>query len=332
MTEKKYLKIFKKLSKSLSLKKYLKIFKKLSKSLSLFFSYVNFCKIFINSLLYTPSSLVAIRPHGSNYPVFFIPGAIGTIFYLYHLAHHLNQNQPFYGLQAKGIDGKTLPHKTVNQASAAYINEIKLIQPNGPYFLGGHSYGSYIAFEMAIQLQKQGEEVAFVGIVDSIAPLIENVVNTDTSDLEALKIFAAILGQWSGEKFEIPNILNEPQKDNILSDDDILSCLENWIKGVNPFLPLLGKDKMIGLFNVLKTSLRYRYKTDECFIGNITLFKAQDSNLDIDVENDLGWSKLTTIQTQVFCSPGDHVSIMAEPNVEELARKLQESISSLQKS
>ncbi len=296
------------------------IFEKQMNLLLSLFSHIKFYKTFFNSLFNDTKSLVAIKPDGSNPPIFFIPGAVGTVFYLYHLSHYLDREQPFYGLQARGIDGKSSPHKTVNEAAFAYISEIKLVQQHGPYFLAGHSYGSYIAFEMALQLQKQGDEVAFIGVVDSIAPLLENMVHTNTDSLETLKIFAAILSEWSGGSFEVSNMTQE------LQEHDIVTHLERWIKSFNPLLPVVGKDKILGMFNVLKASLNYQYKPNKYFEGNITLFKSQDSHLNRATEDDLGWSKLTTNPTHIFCLQGSHVSIMAEPNVKELAVKIQKNI------
>jgi thioesterase domain-containing protein len=213
---------------------------------------------FISSLFNPKNSLVAIKSNGSNYPIFFIPGAVGSVFYLYHLARHLDKEQPFYGLQAKGSDGKSIPHKTVNEAASTYIDEIKLIQPQGPYLLGGHSYGSYIAFEMAVQLQKQGEKVAFVGVIDILAPFSESVISKDkdVDDTQTLRAFSSIVRDWSKDSFEVPSIIESPKK------EDILIYLKKCINNVNPLLSFVGEEKILGFFNVLKASLNYQYKTD----------------------------------------------------------------------
>ena len=87
------------------------------------------------------SSLVAIQPHGSK-PIFFCVHAKGgNVLFYRDLAKHLGTDQPFYGLQARRLGGRQLGHGTVEEMAEYYINEIRKIQPHGPYFVGGSSFG-----------------------------------------------------------------------------------------------------------------------------------------------------------------------------------------------
>ena len=115
------------------------------------------------------SPLVPIRTQGNKTPFFCVSGAGSNGLYLYPLAQALGNDQPFYTLQAVGLDGFTKPHETVEEAAAYYIQAIKQIQPQGPYDLGGHSFGGWVAFEMAQQLQKAGEKVRCLILLDSIS-------------------------------------------------------------------------------------------------------------------------------------------------------------------
>ncbi|MEO1375162.1 MAG: amino acid adenylation domain-containing protein, partial [Cyanobacteria bacterium J06635_10] len=96
-------------------------------------------------------TLVPIQPNGSLPPLFCVPGAGGNVLYFHHLARYLGTNQPFYGLQAQGLDGETLPLKSIEEIATQYIQAIQTIQPTGPYFLAGHCFGGQIVFEMATQ-------------------------------------------------------------------------------------------------------------------------------------------------------------------------------------
>jgi thioesterase domain-containing protein len=113
-----------------------------------------------------------MQTEGSNPPFFCVPEAGSTIYSLSNLARHLGPNQPFYGLQPLGMDGENSPHTRIEDMAAHYIEEIKSVQPKGPYLLGGRCYGSLVAFEMAQQLCAQGEEVALLAILgDNFIPV-----------------------------------------------------------------------------------------------------------------------------------------------------------------
>ncbi|NEQ75872.1 MAG: amino acid adenylation domain-containing protein [Okeania sp. SIO2C9] len=104
----------------------------------------------------TWSTVVPIQPLGSKPPLFLVPGGGGNVIYYSHLARYFSSDQPFYGLQSIGLDGESEPYTRVEDIAAHNIREIQLIQPQGPYFLGGHSFGGKVAFEMAQQLKKTG--------------------------------------------------------------------------------------------------------------------------------------------------------------------------------
>jgi len=107
-------------------------------------------------------TLVPIKPGGSKPPFFCAHGGLGGTLYFGPLASHLSPDQPFYGIESEGLDGSTMRHATLEEMASYYISEIRRIQPHGPYFLGGYCLGGIIAFEMAQQLLRRGEQVALV--------------------------------------------------------------------------------------------------------------------------------------------------------------------------
>ncbi len=114
------------------------------------------------------SPLVAIQPSGSRPPLFCMHGAGGTVLIYRDLSRHLGTDQPFYGLQSQGLDGRRPPLTTVEEMAAVYIRDIRKIQPDGPYFLGGYCGGGTIAYEVAQQLQADGEQVALLALFDTM--------------------------------------------------------------------------------------------------------------------------------------------------------------------
>jgi phthiocerol/phenolphthiocerol synthesis type-I polyketide synthase E len=114
------------------------------------------------------SPLVAIQTSGSRPPFFCIHGAGGHVLIYRGLSKHLGPDQPFYGLQAQGLDGSLLPLTRVGDMAALYLKEIQRVQAHGPYFLGGYCGGGTIAYEMAQQLQARGEKVALLAMFDTM--------------------------------------------------------------------------------------------------------------------------------------------------------------------
>jgi len=108
------------------------------------------------------SLLVAIQPKGESIPFFAVPGVGGDVLVFAKLAKLLGTQQPFYGLQARGLRGHEKPFSTVAQAARHYVTEIRSAQPQGPYYVAGTCTGGVYAYEVAQQLIAQGESVALV--------------------------------------------------------------------------------------------------------------------------------------------------------------------------
>ena len=113
------------------------------------------------------SSLVPIQPKGSKPTFFCIHGAGGNVLLYRALSKHLGTDQPFYGLQARGLNGNEDCLTRVEDMASAYIEEIRALQPEGPYYLGGYCLGGTIAYEMARQLDGKGHKVGLVALFDT---------------------------------------------------------------------------------------------------------------------------------------------------------------------
>jgi phthiocerol/phenolphthiocerol synthesis type-I polyketide synthase E len=114
------------------------------------------------------SPLVAIQVAGSRPPFFCMHGAGGTVLMYRDLSRRLGDDQPFYGLQSRGLDGSCPPLTNVEEMAALYVKEIRRVQSHGPYFLGGYCMGGTVAFEVAQQLQGEGESVALLALFDTM--------------------------------------------------------------------------------------------------------------------------------------------------------------------
>ncbi len=113
-------------------------------------------------------TVIAIQPDGSRPRFFCVHAAGGNVLIYRALSRHLGPDQPFYGLQAQGLDGERPCLTRVEEMAALYVREIRKVQPHGPYLLGGYCLGGTIALEMAQQLRKEGESVALLALFDTM--------------------------------------------------------------------------------------------------------------------------------------------------------------------
>lgn len=118
----------------------------------------------------TSSTLIPIQPGGSQPPFFCAHGAWGSVVFCAELSRRFGQDQPFYGLQAPGMEGEQEPLTKIEDMAAHHVREIRRVQPDGPYFLAGLSLGGLIAFEMAQQLVAHGQRVALLALIDTHRP------------------------------------------------------------------------------------------------------------------------------------------------------------------
>ncbi|HEX2243057.1 MAG TPA: alpha/beta fold hydrolase, partial [Gammaproteobacteria bacterium] len=279
------------------------------------------------------SSLVAIQPKGSSRPLFCVPGAGGTVMYLHRLARHLGLDQPFYGLQARGLDGESPPHTRVEDMAAEYIDALQVIQPQGPYLLGGHSFGAWVAFEMAQQLQKRGHEVARLFILDTYAPILPASVDEPAvppDDAWLIANIARILERLSGKNLEVSY-----DALHLLDFDEQLNYLRDRLQmaAVLPPQAQAGTKQVRGFVQVFKANSQVHYAPREILPTPITLFLAGEDEPEHVIgnappseiprrEGAWGWDQFSGESVEIHTVSGNHITMMTEPYVQDLARRL----------
>ena len=115
------------------------------------------------------SSLVPIQTSGSKRPLFFHGGSADALTWA-RFSHLLGTDRPFYALQRPDLDGNEVTHTTVEELAIDCVKEMRMVQPKGPYLVGGHCLGGAVAFEIAQQLQTDGEDIESVVMIDSYRP------------------------------------------------------------------------------------------------------------------------------------------------------------------
>ncbi|MEO1558347.1 MAG: amino acid adenylation domain-containing protein, partial [Cyanobacteria bacterium J06632_19] len=280
------------------------------------------------------SSLVPIQPKGSLPPLFFVGGEGGNVLCFQGLAQYL-ENQPFYGLEPPGLDGVTEPLGSIEEIASHYITTIKSIQPVGPYYLGGHSFGGTVAFEMAQQLQNQGEEIAYIAILDSDPPTTEvnhqdNNLNRDDDSRWINELVPMI-----EELFEINLQISDATLASIPPEKQ-LNYFKQQLEMVG-ILPPKSDIKLVrGLLQVYKTQsqIEIDYVPQNTKPTPIALFCAEEADSGeedcerlLESQNAaLGWNQLSQREVEIHTVPGNHISILNEPNVKILAQTLQKSL------
>jgi thioesterase domain-containing protein/acyl carrier protein len=151
------------------------------------------------------SSLVAIQPRGSRPPLYLVHGAGGNVFIYRSLALSLGSHQPVYGLQSQGLDGRRPFATRIQDMAALYVQEIRKVQPQGPYFLGGYCMGGTVALEMAQKLRAQGEEVAFLALIDT----------SNWSNVSVGSFLDGVRFHWQKVDFHLRNFLLLNSKDKL---------------------------------------------------------------------------------------------------------------------
>jgi thioesterase domain-containing protein len=271
------------------------------------------------------SSLVPIQPTGSKPPFFCVHAVGGNVLEYYALAQHLGADQPFYGLQSRGLDGKQSPHKRISDMAAHYLKEIREFQPAGPYFIGGRSLGGMIAFEMACQLREQGEEVGLLALLDTYPAGYIKLLPDAGSLRTRLERFARRVGS------HVANVRGGSLRETISYAIDkaryapIKLKRQVW-RVIYRSYRNLGRDLPRALCDVQEFNwLAAREFVPQVYGGPVTLFWAS-SDLRASYDLVTGWRQLAAGGMEVEEIPGTHLNMVEEPYVRDVALKLKECL------
>jgi len=273
------------------------------------------------------TNLVPIQTAGFALPVYCLPGAVGSVMYLYPLASYLGQQQPFYALQTPGLDGSTTPD-TVESLAMYHIQALQQQQPSGPYQLMGHSSGGRVAFEMAWQLEQQGETVAFLAILDTSAP-DSNQPNpmADYTELNWLSDIVLVFEELSGVEL---NLSLEQLQAMPEIETAYAQVMQAFVERQVLFAPGASVDELKALVNTYRITVQGH--TDYQIPGKVQcpihLFRSSEQTPNVeqsefeDTREAWGWAECTHAKVEEHLVPGTHVTMMALPHVKILSDKL----------
>ncbi|MEE8583267.1 MAG: amino acid adenylation domain-containing protein, partial [Acidobacteriota bacterium] len=260
-----------------------------------------------------PTCLVALQPEGRLSPFFCVHPAGGSVFRYLKLARLLGRERPFYGLQAPELDSLNPEEilSSVEDLAALYLGQIRSVQPQGPYLLGGHSFGGLVAFEMARQLEARGEEAGRLILIDSQAPL-----SSEGGPINEQALYRSFAGQmglssedWPAERLEqLPLSRWAPELLKLARHRQLLPSG-------------LDEARLQHLFGIFRTHAQAQqsYRPQPVAL-QACLLKA-GAGVEQAVREWGGW---LSGGVEAHPVPGDHFSLLEEPHVQQLADRVRE--------
>lgn len=273
------------------------------------------------------SPIVPVQILGDKPPFFGVHGHEGGVLFWRYIVYHLPDDQPFYAIQARGVDGFLPALTSIEEMARLYVSEIRKIQPHGPYYLGGYSMGGTIAYEMGQQLIQSGERVNLLVMLDTQNP--KRVQASVRDDVKP--------GQPDKKKFmKKENKLFRPLTG--LTIKERMGYLKHVIQyrverqfvyfrvGVLRFLKeRLPDDLLLSYLKFAHSQGMHSY-IPNFYPGKVTLFRASES-LDANPDDSqLSWKTLTDGNFEVFYFNATHNIINAE-YAKEVAGQLMECLS-----
>ena len=286
-------------------------------------------------------SLVLLRDGGTKPPLFLVHDGDGETMLYRNLALRLEPGHRVFGLQPRARINAPMVHTRVPEMAAHHIDRIRSIQPHGPYFLGGMCAGGVIAFEVARQLQSQGETVGLVALIDAAdvaAPL-----KTWRFAQQRINSFSTVFRQDKTVRFDrrIASIATRAirkarnlttylvgRRVTDLADDLRMRMFRAYL---DRGWPLPRALEGIPVRTVYLFAEKH-YRPENRFAGQLVLFRATSGEGTdepyIDRYGDplLGWGRRATLGVQPYDVPGGHSSMLQEPQVQTLASRLQACI------
>jgi len=270
------------------------------------------------------SRLIAIQPRGTRRPVYWLPGGGGlSVLAFREISLLLGAERPVYGLEADlRLDGA---HEDLPSMARDYIQAIREEQPHGPYVLFGFSLGAWMAYEMAVQLREQGEEIALLGIFDTAVPGVLSGAQQVTAVAQRFRHhWRNLTALPAGNMFSY-----------VRDAAEVLALkMQRQLGRPSAPSPSEATGSASSIFDQVDRRNRtiihgYSHGPLSSYAGRATLFLAErtsQSGLSPDLDARLGWRNLAEGGLDVQKVPGSHLSMLEQPHVQGLARVLRDCL------
>jgi surfactin family lipopeptide synthetase A len=270
---------------------------------------------------YLTQSLVPIAARGKRRPLFCISPTIIDIYTYKHLAEYLDADQPFYALYARrglALDGSVI---SIIDEITHFINEIREVQPRGPYRLAGYSGGGKVAVEMAYQLQQAGESVSLIIMLDAFAPGYPQLLPWIPPRLYYI---LRVMRRVGGYLWKLWILDWKGKRDLFLSRQKPFGPrFDNWIKDRYREMNRPVKSKLIDPATEMK---RKDFSHLDQYQGKTLLLRAKNSLWGVRNDPSLGWGRWIKMGLEIISIPGDHEAILFGPRAKKVAGIIQDHL------
>jgi len=262
------------------------------------------------------SPLIGLQSGRPNItPYFCIPGAGASVTVFTPLLNCTDRTMPVYGLEPRGLDGDLVPHSSVRAVAETNVVAINEIYPRGPVHLLGHSFGGWVAFQMAHLLVESGRTVASLTILDKEAPdqddnVFREYTHTDIL-MDWINSFELVLGHPLGvAKTDIESLSESAQRE----------LLHRRLVAANLMPRRSHADVLCGPLRTFAASIRAHYKPDKPYTGPLTLILVDDPRLDQTSNRQYrhevteNWKRFAPNLVSAH-GPGNHLTMLREPHV-----------------
>ena len=268
---------------------------------------------------YTPLLTIDAGSHRRE-SIVCIPGAGDGVVRFMHLAEALGGARPLYGMQPRGVDGWRVPHHTVEAAAAAYVRALDAGQVARGIHLIGHSFGGWVALEMALQLQAAGRAVASLTLLDCEAPGSEaGWLGRTYTATEVLAKFVEAVELALGRSLGI-----DPARLHAADEAEQWRLIHAGMVGAG-LIPRRSQPGMLrGPIRTFGAALRTPYRPGRLYTGPVRLVLADDPALSREanereqcrtVSELRGWAP----DLVAWRGPGNHFSLLTPPYVQQVA-------------
>ena len=263
---------------------------------------------------------VFLQPEGDLPPLFGVHGGDGGIFFYQGIADRLDEGRPFCAFEAAILtDGCEIKPEPVEETAARYVSELKKVQKTGPYHLCGYSFGGVVAYEMACQLVDAGDEVAFLGVLDTWNPEVE---------LRKLTLSERIASNWNDPESEHSGVVEKAGKLGMRIGSGLAYRVKFSTEGA--VARALPSSKTTGWLRQVQVRQAYEAAMDDYrpsgLAGNLVLFRATEGNDKYEVDEELGWGEAVDGDVTVVKIPGNHISMLHPGNIEKVAEAVRNAL------
>jgi thioesterase domain-containing protein len=282
------------------------------------------------------SNLIELHGGRSDHPLFLVHPVGGHVYCYMDLAQQLHLPQAIYGLSSANLDPRSAATpRSIEEISRGYLDQIKAVQPTGPYCLGGYSFGGLIVFEMARQLAREGQRVAPPILIDTAVPT-PFWAAAEELDARLIAWFAVELGIFTESA-----ALEESAVLEKLGPEQRLAYLLAHGKHSLTTLPVVDAEQLQRLWRVFVGNVRaFSNYAPQTYQGPVLLLRADDLRFTLstetavaprpgvtDIDTTLGWTQYVKGGIEVHTVPGNHYTLMKRPGINVIADRLRQHLS-----